>query len=165
MNSSRYVAGRLLGIPAQSDHAFEMRINVSMKDFATNWSLNSCPPGCEARSLGIETFPPTTAEFLPHLSGLCSISEKPLPGESEGSSRGHSQDLRSSRWAMEPSMGKGHVEDKTHLGQESLRSEMDPPHPNTASLSVLTEPLLLLPHLGFSKKVRPFSSENILLIN
>lgn len=66
---------------------------------------------------------------------------------------------------MEPSMGKGRVEDKTRLGQDSLGCEMDPPHPNTAALSVLTEPLLLLPHLGFSKKVRPFSSENILLIN
>lgn len=62
-------------------------------------------------------------------------------------------------------MGKGHAEDKTRLGQDSLGCEMDPPHPNTAALSVLAEPLLLLPHLGFSKKVRPFSSENILLIN
>lgn len=41
---------------------------------------------------------------------------------------------------------------------------MNSPHPNTASLPELMEPLLLLPHLSFSKKIRPFS-ENILLIN
>lgn len=42
-------------------------------------------------------------------------------------------------------MGKGHVEDKTRFSQKSLGSEMEPPHPNTASLPVLAEPLLLLP--------------------
>lgn len=41
---------------------------------------------------------------------------------------------------------------------------MKPSHPNTACLSVLMEPLLLLTHLNLSKKIRPFS-ENILLIN
>lgn len=41
---------------------------------------------------------------------------------------------------------------------------MKPPHPNKAYLPVLMEWLLLWADLSFSKKIRPFS-ENILLIN
>lgn len=89
------VAGRLLGLPGQGDQAVDMCMNISTKKFTTSWSLAPCPTGPVAKLLGMPTFPPITVEFLPHLSGPCSISEKPLPRESEGSSRGLSQDPHS----------------------------------------------------------------------